>query len=40
MLTGRRYEDAFVLAVADAYQRLTDWHLKRPVLRSEPASAH
>jgi aspartyl-tRNA(Asn)/glutamyl-tRNA(Gln) amidotransferase subunit A len=38
MLTGRRYEDSFVLAVADAYQRITDWHLKRPVLRTGTAS--
>jgi aspartyl-tRNA(Asn)/glutamyl-tRNA(Gln) amidotransferase subunit A len=38
MLTGRRYEDAFVLAVADAYQQITDWHSKRPVLRAPTAS--
>lgn len=38
MLTGRRYEDAFVLAVADAYQRMTDWHTKRPVLRMDAAA--
>jgi len=27
---GGRFEDAMVLRVADAYQRVTDWHAERP----------
>jgi len=29
---GRPFDEATVLRVADAYQRLTDWHTRRPVL--------
>jgi aspartyl-tRNA(Asn)/glutamyl-tRNA(Gln) amidotransferase subunit A len=31
-LVGRPFDEAAVLRVADAYQRLTDWHVRRPVL--------
>jgi aspartyl-tRNA(Asn)/glutamyl-tRNA(Gln) amidotransferase subunit A len=31
-LVGRPFDEATVLRVADAYQRLTDWHARRPVL--------
>jgi len=31
-LVGRPFDEATVLRVADAYQRLTDWHVRRPVL--------
>jgi len=29
-IIGRRFDDAKVLRVADAYQRVTDWHTQRP----------
>ena len=32
-LIGRLYEEATVLAVARAYEQVTDWHLKRPDLK-------
>jgi aspartyl-tRNA(Asn)/glutamyl-tRNA(Gln) amidotransferase subunit A len=32
MIAGRRLEDAKVLALANAYQQSTDWHLRRPAL--------
>jgi aspartyl-tRNA(Asn)/glutamyl-tRNA(Gln) amidotransferase subunit A len=31
-LVGRPFDEATVLRVADAYQRATDWHRRRPVL--------
>ncbi len=31
-LIGRAFDEATVLRVADAYQRFTDWHTRRPVL--------
>jgi aspartyl-tRNA(Asn)/glutamyl-tRNA(Gln) amidotransferase subunit A len=31
-IVGRPFDEATVLRVADAYQRLTDWHVRRPVL--------
>ena len=31
-IVGRPYDEATLLRVADAYQRLTDWHARRPVL--------
>ena len=31
-LVGRPFDEATVLRAADAYQRLTDWHARRPVL--------
>jgi aspartyl-tRNA(Asn)/glutamyl-tRNA(Gln) amidotransferase subunit A len=31
-VVGRPFDEATVLRVADAYQRLTDWHTRRPVL--------
>jgi aspartyl-tRNA(Asn)/glutamyl-tRNA(Gln) amidotransferase subunit A len=31
-IIGRPFDEATVLRVADAYQRLTDWHTHRPVL--------
>jgi aspartyl-tRNA(Asn)/glutamyl-tRNA(Gln) amidotransferase subunit A len=34
-IAGRPWEDHTVLRVAHAYQRLTDWHLRRPSLRAE-----
>jgi aspartyl-tRNA(Asn)/glutamyl-tRNA(Gln) amidotransferase subunit A len=36
-IVGRRLDDATVLRVADAYQRLTDWHLAEPPMTGEPA---
>ena len=29
-IIGRPFDEATVLRVADAYQRLTDWHTRRP----------
>jgi aspartyl-tRNA(Asn)/glutamyl-tRNA(Gln) amidotransferase subunit A len=29
-IVGRAFDEATVLRVADAYQRATDWHLRRP----------
>jgi aspartyl-tRNA(Asn)/glutamyl-tRNA(Gln) amidotransferase subunit A len=29
---GRSFDEATVLRVADAYQRVTDWHTRRPPL--------
>jgi aspartyl-tRNA(Asn)/glutamyl-tRNA(Gln) amidotransferase subunit A len=29
---GRAFDEATVLRVADAYQRVTDWHTRRPPL--------
>lgn len=31
-VVGRPFDEATVLRAADAYQRLTDWHARRPVL--------
>lgn len=31
MISGKAYDDAMVLGVGDAYQRLTDWHCRPPV---------
>jgi aspartyl-tRNA(Asn)/glutamyl-tRNA(Gln) amidotransferase subunit A len=31
-IIGRPFDEATVLRVADAYQRLTDWHTRRPAL--------
>jgi len=31
-IVGRPFDEATVLRVADAYQRVTDWHARRPVL--------
>ena len=31
---GRSFDEADVLRVADAYQRVTDWHTRRPPLGS------
>jgi len=31
-LVGRPFDEATVLCVADAYQRATDWHRRRPPL--------
>jgi aspartyl-tRNA(Asn)/glutamyl-tRNA(Gln) amidotransferase subunit A len=36
-IVGRPMDDAVVLRVADAYQRLTDWHLAEPPLTGDPA---
>jgi aspartyl-tRNA(Asn)/glutamyl-tRNA(Gln) amidotransferase subunit A len=33
-LVGRPFDEATVLRAADAWQRLTDWHTRRPVLAS------
>jgi Asp-tRNA(Asn)/Glu-tRNA(Gln) amidotransferase A subunit family amidase len=30
MIVGRRWAERTVLRVGDAYQRLTDWHRRRP----------
>jgi len=31
-IIGRPFDEATVLRVADAYQRLTDWHTRRPAM--------
>jgi aspartyl-tRNA(Asn)/glutamyl-tRNA(Gln) amidotransferase subunit A len=31
-IVGRPFDETTVLRVADAYQRLSDWHARRPVL--------
>jgi aspartyl-tRNA(Asn)/glutamyl-tRNA(Gln) amidotransferase subunit A len=31
-IVGRALDESAVLRVADAYQRVTDWHLRRPPL--------
>jgi len=31
-IVGRPFDEATVLRVADAYQRVSDWHTRRPVL--------
>jgi aspartyl-tRNA(Asn)/glutamyl-tRNA(Gln) amidotransferase subunit A len=31
-LTGRMFDEATLLRVADAYERVTDWHRRVPVL--------
>jgi aspartyl-tRNA(Asn)/glutamyl-tRNA(Gln) amidotransferase subunit A len=33
-IVGRAFDEATVLRVADAYQRVTDWHARRPPLGS------
>jgi aspartyl-tRNA(Asn)/glutamyl-tRNA(Gln) amidotransferase subunit A len=38
-LVGRRFEETTVLRAAHAFQRVTDWHERRPAL-SEPQPAH
>ena len=37
-LTGRMFDEATLLRVADAYERVTDWHTQTPPLASEPAT--
>lgn len=36
-IVGRPFDEATVLRVADAYQRVTDWHTRRPPLGQEAA---
>jgi aspartyl-tRNA(Asn)/glutamyl-tRNA(Gln) amidotransferase subunit A len=36
-IVGRQMNDVAVLRVADAYQRMTDWHLAEPPMTGEPA---
>jgi aspartyl-tRNA(Asn)/glutamyl-tRNA(Gln) amidotransferase subunit A len=36
-LIGRPFDEATLLRVGDAYQRLTDWHTRRPPLDPETA---
>ncbi len=36
-IVGRPFDEATVLRVADAYQRATDWHTRRPPLGQEAA---
>jgi aspartyl-tRNA(Asn)/glutamyl-tRNA(Gln) amidotransferase subunit A len=31
-IVGRRHDEATVLRVGEAYQRVTDWHLRRPLM--------
>ncbi|MDF1604095.1 amidase [Nocardioides sp. YIM 152315] len=38
-IAGRPFEDALVLQVAEAYQRVTDWHTRRPDLSAIDAAA-
>jgi aspartyl-tRNA(Asn)/glutamyl-tRNA(Gln) amidotransferase subunit A len=37
-MVGRPFDEATVLRVADAYQRVTDWHTRRPPVGLEAAS--
>ncbi len=37
-IVGRPFDEATVLRVADAYQRATDWHTRRPPLGQDPAA--
>jgi aspartyl-tRNA(Asn)/glutamyl-tRNA(Gln) amidotransferase subunit A len=38
-IVGRAFDEATVLRVADAYQRATDWHTRRPPTGAPPATA-
>ena len=38
-IIGRAFDEATVLRVADAYQRATDWHTRRPPLGTEAPTA-
>lgn len=38
-IAGRPFEDSMALRVGDAYQRVTDWHLRGPPLVSQAAVA-
>jgi aspartyl-tRNA(Asn)/glutamyl-tRNA(Gln) amidotransferase subunit A len=38
-IVGRAFDEATVLRVADAYQRATDWHTRRPPAGAPPAPA-
>ncbi len=38
-LAGRPFEEALVLRAGDAYQTVTDWHLRVPALVSQTAAA-
>ena len=38
-IVGRAFDEATVLRVADAYQRATDWHTRRPPVGAPPAAA-
>jgi aspartyl-tRNA(Asn)/glutamyl-tRNA(Gln) amidotransferase subunit A len=38
-LVGRRFDEETVLRAADAFQRLTDWHERRPVLTTTAAAS-
>jgi Asp-tRNA(Asn)/Glu-tRNA(Gln) amidotransferase A subunit family amidase len=37
-IIGRPFDEATVLRVADAYQRATDWHMRRPPLAGAGAT--
>ena len=37
-IVGRPFDEATVLRVADAYQRATDWHTRRPPFDVPPAT--
>jgi aspartyl-tRNA(Asn)/glutamyl-tRNA(Gln) amidotransferase subunit A len=34
-IVGKPFDEAMVLRVGDAYQRLTDWHTRTPELARE-----
>lgn len=38
-IAGRPFEESMALRVGDAYQRVTDWHLRVPPLVSQAAVA-
>jgi aspartyl-tRNA(Asn)/glutamyl-tRNA(Gln) amidotransferase subunit A len=38
-IVGRAFDEATVLRVADAYQRITDWHSRRPPVGSDAPAA-
>ncbi len=37
-IVGRPFDEATILRVADAYQRITDWHTRRPPVGQETAA--
>jgi aspartyl-tRNA(Asn)/glutamyl-tRNA(Gln) amidotransferase subunit A len=37
-IVGKPFDEPTVLKVADAYQRITDWHTRTPVVLMEVAA--
>jgi aspartyl-tRNA(Asn)/glutamyl-tRNA(Gln) amidotransferase subunit A len=38
-LTGRMFDEGTLLMVADAYERITDWHTQRPHAQGGPGAS-